>query len=270
MSERVNIAWNDVIHQVKISCLVPSMVEAIVSRRVITDAVKAKGIELEVDELQQAADKFRVARGLLNAGDTWLWLQKHHLSIDEFEAMVHANAMSLKLAESLFADKVEAVFMENQLQYQRAAIYEIELEDEDVAMELFYAIKEGESSFYELAYQYIEDPELRRVRGYRGTLNRTDLKPEISAAVFSSRPPQVLKPIITSQGVHLIWVEEILHPELDGALWSKILLELFSQWLKQRVEQVEIAIESTPAASESPDSSVDPEVMNPEVMVNPY
>lgn len=261
MSERMIISWNDVVHQAKISCLAPSLFEGIVSRRIIADTAKAKGIEVDVAELQLAADKFRVARGLLNASDTWLWLQKHSLSIDEFEEMVHTSALSLKLAEQLFGNRVEAVFIENQLQYQQAAIYEMILEDEDVAMELFYAIKEGESSFYELAYHYIDEPELRRVRGYRGVLNRTDLRPEVSAAVFSSAPPQILKPIITSQGVHLIWVEELLQPELDEALRSKILLELFSQWLKQRVEQVEIAIESSPAIEQNSPSPTDSATM---------
>jgi hypothetical protein len=47
-------------------------------------------------------------------------------------------------------------------------MYEIVLDDEDLAMELFYGIQEGEMSFYEVAHQYIQDMELRRKGGYRG------------------------------------------------------------------------------------------------------
>ena len=70
-------------------------------------------------------------------------------------------------------------------------------------------------------------------------MKRKDLKPEISAAVFAAKPPQVLKPIVTSQGVHLILVEEIIQPELDEKLRSQIMSDLFAEWLKQQTEVVE-------------------------------
>jgi len=119
-------------------------------------------------------------------------------------------------------------------------MYEVVLDDEDLAMELFYGIQEGEMSFYEVAHQYIQDTELRRKGGYRGMVQRKELKPEISAAVFAVKPPQVLKPIVTSSGVHLIFVEEIIQPELNNKLCYQILSELFEGWLKQQIEHLEI------------------------------
>ncbi|NEP27299.1 MAG: peptidylprolyl isomerase, partial [Moorea sp. SIO3I6] len=65
-------------------------------------------------------------------------------------------------------------------------------------------------------------------------------KPEISAAVFAAEPPQLLKPIVTSQGVHLILVEEILKSELDGKLRSEIMSDLFTGWLKEQIGEVEV------------------------------
>jgi parvulin-like peptidyl-prolyl isomerase len=121
-------------------------------------------------------------------------------------------------------------------------MYEVVLDDEDLAMELFYGIQEGEMSFYEVAHQYIQDTELRRKGGYRGIVRRKELKPEISAAVFAVKPPQVLKPIVTSSGVNLIWVEEIIQPELDDKLRSQIMFDLFSEWLKQQTEQIEFNV----------------------------
>ncbi|MEQ9355725.1 MAG: peptidylprolyl isomerase [Coleofasciculus chthonoplastes F2-STO-03] len=53
-------------------------------------------------------------------------------------------------------------------------------------------------------------------------MQRKELKPEISAAVFAATPPQVLKPIVTSKGVHLIFVEEIIQPELNNKGSSEI------------------------------------------------
>lgn len=46
---------------------------------------------------------------------------------------------------------------------------------------------------------------------------------------------EVLKPIVTSKGVHLILVEEIIQPELDDKLRFQILSDLFSGWLKHQI-----------------------------------
>jgi parvulin-like peptidyl-prolyl isomerase len=97
-------------------------------------------------------------------------------------------------------------------------------------------------SFPEVAHQYIQDTELRRSGGYRGILHRKDLKPEISAAVFAATPPQILKPIVTSSGAHLILVEELIQPKLDDTVRHKILSDLFAAWLKQQLEQAEMVL----------------------------
>jgi parvulin-like peptidyl-prolyl isomerase len=240
MSQAITISSEDILHQVKLSYQILSIVEAIVTRKIITSAAEEAGIKVETEELQKAADNIRLIGKLKSADDTWAWLQKHGLSLDDFEELIYNNVISGKLAQHLFADKVEPFFVEHQLEYAGIVMYEVILDDEDLAMELFYGIQEGEMSFYEVAHQYIQDKELRRKGGYRGIVRRKELKPEISAAVFAAKPPQVLKPIVTSSGVHLILVEEIIQPELDDKLRSKILLDLFSEWLKQQVEQAEV------------------------------
>lgn len=240
MPEVITISRDEVIHQLKLSCLIPSTVEGIVTRKIITDIAKEQNITADLNELQQAADSLRLLNKLQSAHDTWLWLQKHNLSLDEFEELVHTTVISSKLAQHLFADKVEPFFVEHQLNYAQVVMYEVVLEDADLTIELFYAIEEGEVNFHEVAHQYIQEKELRRSGGYCGTLCRTDLKPEISAAVFAATPPQMLKPIVTSKGAHLILVEEIIQPELDEPLRYKILSDLFLEWLKRQIEQVDI------------------------------
>jgi parvulin-like peptidyl-prolyl isomerase len=240
MSEVITISHDEILHQIKLSCQIPSVVEGILTRKIIARVAEEAGIKAEPEELQQAADSLRLMSNLRSADATWSWLQKHNLSLDDFEEMVYATVISSKLAQHLFADKVEPFFVEHQLDYAQVVMYEVVLDDEDLAMELFYALQEGEISFPEVAHQYIQDKSLRRSGGYRGTLRRTDLKPEISAAVFAATPPQILKPIVTSKGAHLLLVEELIQPQLDDTLSQKIFSDLFSEWLKQQIEQAEI------------------------------
>lgn len=240
MLQVLNISSEDILYQVKISCQIPNLIEAIASRKIIHDVAKKEGIKVEIEELQQAADNIRLANHLLKAEDTWTWLNKHHLVIEDLEEIAKTNLLSKKLAMHLFADKVEPFFYQNELNYTGAVTYEVVLDDEDVALELFYCLQEGEISFSEVARQYIEHPEMRRAGGYQGMRRRQDFRAEIAAAVFAAQPPQIIKPIVTAKGVHLIWVEEIIQPTLDEQLRTKIMGDLFAAWLKQQVTKLEI------------------------------
>jgi parvulin-like peptidyl-prolyl isomerase len=245
MSEILTISCHQILDQIKVSAQIPSLVEEILDRQIINHKAAEAGIEVKPEELQQIADSWRVAKQLESPEDTMSWLQKHHLSIEEFGQIFQTTVVSSKLAEHLFADRVEPFLLEHQLDYARAVIYEIILDDEDLALEFFCAISEGEIGFSELAYQYIQDKERSRCGGYRGAVSRQDLKPEISAAVFAASPPDLLKPIVTSSGVHLIKVEEIIQPQLNNTLRQQILSTLFNTWLRQQTEQLEIEIDLT-------------------------
>jgi parvulin-like peptidyl-prolyl isomerase len=242
MSEILTIDRVAIVEQVKLSGKIPEIVEGILARQAIAEAATEIGIEITTEELQQGADRFRLAHSLHSSEETYNWLDKYGVSLDDFENTIQYNLTYLKLGNAIVKDKVETYFAERQLDYMAAVIYEIVLEDEDEAMELFYAIQGEETSFHEVARQYIQDLELKRKGGYRGILYRKDLKPEISAAVFAAKPPEILKPIITAKGVHLIWVEEIVSPQLDAQLSYQIGTDLFNQWLKQKIEQIRFEV----------------------------
>lgn len=243
MSTMITVSNQEIIHQIKLACQIPLVVEEVIHHKIIVSTAEKLGIQAHSEELQQAADNFRMTNQLWHASDTWSWLQKHGLSLDEFEELIHIRVLSSKVAQYLLGDQVESFFVEHQLNYAQVVMYEVILDDEDLARELFYAIQEDDMSFHEVAQQYIQDTELRRIGGYRGRSRRLDLKPEISAAVFAATPPQLLKPIVTSKGIHLIFVEELIQPELTEALRQKILSDLFSDWLKKQTKQMEIVMQ---------------------------
>ncbi len=240
MSQAITIKSEDILHQVKLSCQIPEIIQGIVTRNVIATAVAEAGLKVETEELQKAADTMRSMKQLRKPDDTWAWLEKYGLTLDDFEELIYISLSTNKLAQHLFGAQVESYFFSHQLDYAGVVMYEVVLDDQDLAIELFYSISEGESSFSEVARQYIQDRELGRRGGYRGVVRRKEMKPEISAAVFAAKPPQVLKPIITSKEVHLILVEEIIPAQLDERQRSEILSDLFKSWLQRKIEEVEI------------------------------
>ncbi len=243
MPETLTISYSDIIRSLKLSCQIPSIVEAIASQKMIAEVAQQAGITVTPEEIQQAGDDLRLAHKLVKAKDTWNWLTKHYLSLAELEELVYNQVLYQKLANRLFATQVERFFYQHQLDYVAAVTYEVTFDDRDVALELFYALEQGEISFPEIARLYISEPESRRTYGYQGLQYRKDFRPEIGAAVFAATPPQILKPITTSKGVYLIWVEEIIQPQLDEQLREKIIAELFSDWLKLQIECIEVVIQ---------------------------
>jgi parvulin-like peptidyl-prolyl isomerase len=233
MTELLTVSAEDVLQQVKLSGQLAAIQESISIRRIIQKTAAEKGIEVTSEEVQVSADEFRKVNNLQRAENTLAWLQQRGLAVEDFEAMIHFSILQSKLAKHLFTDQVDAYFAAHQLEYMKVSLYEVILEDEDVALELFYSLKEEEITFFEIAQQYIQDTELRRRGAYRGILKRAELSVEISSAVFASAPPQLLKPILSANGIHLIYVEEILSPELNEKVQNEILFSLFSEWLKQ-------------------------------------
>ncbi len=241
MSPEIAITDEEILKQVKLLGKMPEIIEGVITRKIITEEGNSAEIKVETEELQQAADQFRLEKNLHSVNETQKWLEKNRLSVDDFEEMLYFSILSSKLASYLFADKIEAYFYQNQLNYAEVVLYEVILDNEDLAMELYYAIDEQEMSFWDVAHQYIQDKELRRKGGYLGAVKRHELKPEISAAVFAATPPQLLKPILTNQGVHLIFVEESNKTELDEKIRYQILADLFSEWLNVKLEETQTA-----------------------------
>jgi parvulin-like peptidyl-prolyl isomerase len=242
------ISQDEILQQVKLSCHIPALINAITERKIVSQKAQALNLQVETIEIQKAADSFRLKNNLVTAQETLKWLKRHALSLDDLEILVHHTVLSTKLAEHLFASQVEPFFIERQLDYTQIALYEVVLSNSDLAMELFYALQEQETTFTEIAQQYVQDPEIRRRGGYRGLVTRKDLKPELSAPVFAAKPPQVLKPIAVGKQVYLVWVEAILAPVLDERLRSQILTELFSNWLKQQVQSEAPRLDATLSA----------------------
>jgi parvulin-like peptidyl-prolyl isomerase len=229
------ITSQDLLYQVKISGKIPELLQEILQRQVLETAVSKLQIEISAGELQAGADRFRSVNKLETIAATQKWLADRLLSVDDFENLVMTNVSIEKVSQHLFAHQVEPYFHQHLLDYSSAAISEIVLLDLNLALELFYAIQEGDMSFAEVARTYGQNLDIQRKYGYLGIVSRKKMSPEISAAVFASEAPQLLKPIEVNKKVHLIFVEEQIEPQLSPELREQIMMQLFQDWLQDKI-----------------------------------
>ncbi|WP_342351259.1 peptidylprolyl isomerase [Planktothrix agardhii] len=205
--------------------------QKILFQKVINQVAEERAITVTAEEIQSQANQQRHEKRLEKAADTLAWLADQMITSDDWEAGIREHLLAQKLAESLFAKDVEKYFIQNRLNFEQVSLYQIIVPYERLARELFYQIEEEEISFYHAAHLYDIDPRRREQCGYEGKLYRWGLKADFAAIVFGSNPGEILSPVKTDQGYHLILVEEFIQAELTPQRYQEILQKLFKDWL---------------------------------------
>jgi parvulin-like peptidyl-prolyl isomerase len=234
----ITISKEDILDQIKISYKVPEVMEQIITRKIVEQEAERLGIKVETEELQEAADNFRKKNRLISVKITQKWLDIHQLSLDDFEQNIYLDLLSKKFKKVFFAEKVEKYFYQHQLDYDRIVMYEVVLNNKEIATELYYSIREGEIKFQDIASKYISDLDLRRKGGYMGEIERKDLKPALMSIFSGTTLPRIVKPISTARGFHLIWVEDVIKADLTAETYLDIQTQLFTEFLQQKAASI--------------------------------
>ncbi|MER3435242.1 MAG: peptidylprolyl isomerase [Leptolyngbya sp. ERB_1_1] len=222
---------DEVISTLKKELQLKEICRSISYRKIVDRAVADRGITVTPEEIQLEADRIRYENRLFQAGDTLAWLSDQLITAEEWEAGIRDRLLSEKLAKALFSKEVERFFAEHQSDFDQVLLYRIVVPYMQLAQEIAYQIQEEEISFYEAAHLYDMDDNRRRQCGYEGKLYRWNLKPDVSAIVFSATPEQVIPPIMIDQTAHLFWVEEFISAELTPERHQEILDRMFREWL---------------------------------------
>ena len=209
--------------------------QQILQHRLIQNVAESRSITVSPEEIQLEAERIRRERGLEKAADTLAWLTNEQVTLEDWEASLKQHLLARKLKETLFGQKVERVFAEQHLNFDRVALYQILVSHEQFAQELFYQLEEGEISFYEAAYLYDLNPDRRRHCGFEGILYRWQVQPQLCAAVFGSEVQQVIFPVKTDAGYHILLVDELLPAHLTDEVREEILAQLFREWINSEM-----------------------------------
>ncbi|MGD1856094.1 MAG: peptidylprolyl isomerase [Leptolyngbyaceae cyanobacterium] len=203
--------------------------------RIVMATAQEKGITVDEEEIQTEANQLRHQMKLESAKETLRWLDEQLITPADWEDGIRERLLRQKLAKYLFEPQVSAYFTQHKLSYDKAILYRIVVRDAPLAQELFYQIAEAETSFYQAAHQYDISEQRRFYCGYEGQLSRQNLKPDVAAQVFGSKPKDILGPIKSEQGYDLLMVEDFLAAELTDELRTQIMNQLLNEWLEREV-----------------------------------
>jgi peptidylprolyl isomerase len=221
--------------------LEPLIAEAI-EEKLIRTAAKQQGLTVSDGELQQAADDYRRRLGLHKAAGTRDWLKQNHLTVEDLEAGLEGALLRQKLADRVTQGKLEKHFAQNASQYDQIELSHIVVAHEGMANELLSKIQDDETSFAELAYDYSLDAESREAGGYLGVVNRSTLNPAVASAVSAASEGDVVGPVKTEAGFHLIKVKALHRAEFNADTAATIRQELFDAWVQSRKTRMEVPL----------------------------
>ncbi|MBD2345890.1 peptidylprolyl isomerase [Anabaena subtropica] len=235
---KVFIAPEEIVNFLKKDMNLKEVYQKILFQRLIWQVAEVRGITVTTEEIETEANRQRREKRLEKAADTMAWLEDQLVSPEDWEMGIRDRLLSQKLANFLFADKVEAFFIQNQLEFEQVSLYQIIVDSEQLAQEIYYQIEDDEISFYEAAYLYNIDDFRRQKCGYEGKVYRFALPSNIAAVIFRTSPKQLVGPLQTEQGYHLFMVEEFVSAELTLERYQEILGNMFHQWLVTELNNI--------------------------------
>lgn len=230
----------EVLETLKQNMSLVEICEQILKQKIILQTADSQNITVAPEEIQNEVDEIRRNKHLEKASDTMAWLNEQMVTPDEWEIAIQSHVLTKKLAEHLFEEQVEPFFAERRLNFDRFIVYQISLECQNFAQELFYQIEEEEISFYEAARLHNLDENARYLCGYIGEKNRLDFPPDIAAAIFQDPLPIgiLLGPIQIEEVYHLFRIEKHIPAELNPDVRQEILHDLFDEWINKELNYV--------------------------------
>ncbi len=212
-----------------------SVCHHILSKRIVEEKASSHELAIDEKEIQAEVDQLRRQMKLEKASDTFDWLESEGISPNDWEEGIRDRLLIQKLKETLFEKDVEKFFYENRITFDKVLLYQIIVPYEQLAQELFYQVEEEEISFYEAAHIYDVNEERRSRCGYEGLVQRNALPAALAAAVFGANPNELIYPIQTEHGYHLLLPESFLLAELTDDVRQGILEQLFQEWLQREL-----------------------------------
>lgn len=191
------------------------------------------GITLSDQELQEAGDVFRLEHKLLGVPATLAWLSHQRITVEDWSQGIRVEQLTKKLKEHLFREIVDTHYLNNRNDYRRVALSRILLNDLPNALKFAHMIRKKNASFCAIALEHSKDKQAKKNGGFVGICFITKLMPKIAEAIADVEEGEVIGPVQTQLGYHIVRVEKWFPAELSEVR-EEVLESLFQEWLQTK------------------------------------
>jgi hypothetical protein len=169
--------------------------------------------------------------------DRAAWLERNRCTLEQFEYSVLRTLKLDRFKSEAFSRKVDSYFLQRKAQLDRAIYSLLRVKDPHLAQELFFRIQDGEATFTELVQQYSGGQETE-VGGLVGPQELSTPHPVLAAKIRSLQPGQLSAPVQIAEWFVIVRLEKNLPAQLDETMRTRLMDELYEQWIQERVNQL--------------------------------
>lgn len=215
--------------------LLDSFVEAY-----LVGIARRSGMSVSEQELQQAADDFRVRNGMASTEQTTQWFLREGITSDDFAVGLERDLLVEKLRRTLVDGRIEEAFNANTARFARVKLKRLLVATEPEAREVIDLVQNGKATFEDVTRQRSLDLVTKPSAGDMGIVRRVDLAQPLGDAVFATPVGGLTPPVNAGQGFLVFKVDEFLPAELDDNIRGGLRKELFELWLRNELSKAPI------------------------------
>lgn len=192
-------------------------------------------ITVTEEELQAAGDQFRLEHKLFDTAATFSWLDSQRMTVEDWSSGIRASLLTKKLQELFFGEIIDSNYISNRDQFRRVALSQILVRDLAEARKILQYVQAEKASFCALAIEHSKGKQSKENGGFAGIKFFSELIPEIANAVSPAQEGEILGPIQTKLGYHILRVEKLFPVELNESLRENLLESFFQIWLQDKI-----------------------------------
>ena len=162
------------------------------------------------------------------------WQKQRGFTSEQWKRYVVRKSHWTEWCRQNLKSKLDSYYLERKSHLDQVIYSLLRVKDEHLANELHLRIKEGESSFEEVAEEYSEGPE-RKHRGRVGPMPLSQPHPMLSKLLKASEPGQLWPPKQLENWWIVVRLEEFRNAELNNSLKEHLLNKSGDEYLEEQL-----------------------------------
>ena len=220
----------------------PKFLLEITRQYLLEKEVRERAIaEPSLEVLEQFILELRMQQGLTTIDKFQTWLASQGLTYHDFREKMKFLIQIETCKTNITEPQLESYFLEQRKNLEKLVLSRIVVDSSQVAQDLKDKLEKGSVDFFQLAKEYsIVDDAV--IGGALGSVSRGDLPKEIALSLENCTAGQIIGPLVIETRYCLLKVEEIIPAQLDNSLKQALEIELFNQWLKNRIQSANLQV----------------------------
>lgn len=237
------ISKAQVLNYLQASGQLENFIEEVLSQHAIAKELEEnKDLWPEPDALDTVLQDFRQRENLEEDAVFLAWLDQNNLEAEALSSSLLQQQTMQQLIDSISQPKLQEYFLNRKEQLDQVYLSCIVVQDEAIARALHTQIEQAEAAFEDLAKAH-SLADNRWVGGTLPPIARANLGSELLTEINATQPGGLIGPLQVDEQWCLFRLDKIVLAEWEEGTKSQLQIELFQQWLADRINAMTVKME---------------------------